>query len=89
MFPQLRVVIVVMTVEIRSTDEVKQQRHPILNGWNDNLLDINNAIDMEDHFYNREGGSDGEPMSPDTSLFTKKDQNSQYIQSHVVEINRR
>ena len=62
---------------------------PYIKRGNDNLLDINNAIDMEDYFYNREGGSDGEPMSPDMQAFLqRRDQNSQYIQSHVVEVNR-
>ena len=62
---------------------------PYIKRGNDNLLDINNSLDMEDYFYNRDGGSGGGQMSPDMESFLRRrDQNSEYIQSHVIEINR-
>lgn len=55
----------------------------------DNLIDINNTVEMEDYFYDRSQGDRERNMSSDMINFlNRRDRNSAYIQSHIVERNR-
>jgi len=55
----------------------------------DKIIDINNTIDMEDYFYERDKNISGGALSPDMKAFLeRRDENSKYIQSHILERNR-
>ena len=61
---------------------------PYIRRGGDTTLDITNSIDMEDYFYDRSGGG-GQTVSPEMQSFLdRRDRNSQYIQSHLVEASR-
>ena len=55
----------------------------------DKIIDINNTIDMEDYFYERDKNLSGGALSPDMKAFLeRRDQNSKFIQSHILDRNR-
>ena len=56
---------------------------------NDNILDINNTVDMEDYFFDRSATQMQGSLSPDMLDFlNRRDQNSKFIQAHIVDRNR-
>ena len=56
---------------------------------NDNILDINNTLDMEDYFFDRSATQMQGSLSQDMLDFlNRRDQNSKFIQAHIVDRNR-
>ena len=55
----------------------------------DKLLDINNTVDMEDYFFDRDKHVSREALSPDMKQFLRRrDRNSKFIQGHILDHNR-
>ena len=67
--------------DIYSTNYIKRR--------DDKIIDINNTIDMEDYFYKRDKNISGGALSPDMKAFLeRRDQNSNFLQSHILDRNR-
>ena len=55
----------------------------------DKLLDINNTVDMEDYFFERDQNISREALSSDMKEFlNRRDRNSNFIQKHILDHNR-
>lgn len=53
---------------------------------NDRILDVNDAVDMEDYFFALEENEDEEEMSPQMREYLERSKiNRKYVQSHVVD----
>ncbi len=56
---------------------------------NDKILDVNNTIDMEDYFFERDKNIINKGLSPDMEAFLqRRDINSKFIQEHILDKNR-
>jgi hypothetical protein len=56
---------------------------------NDKILDINNTVDMEDYFFDRDKNISREAISPDMKEFlNRRDRNSKFLQGHILDHNR-
>lgn len=55
----------------------------------DNILDINNTVDMEEYFFDRDQDISREALSPDMKEYlNRRDRNSKFIQKHILDHNR-
>jgi len=55
----------------------------------DNILDINNTVDMEDYFFDRDKDISREELSADMKEYlNRRDRNSKFIQKHILDHNR-
>ena len=56
---------------------------------NDKILDVNNTVDMEDYFFERDKTVSINSVSPDMKAFLeRRDINSKFIQEHILDKNR-
>ena len=67
----------------------KATSSPYIKRSTDKILDVNNTLDMEDYFYERDKNISGGALSPDMKAFLeRRDQNSKFLQSHILDRNR-